>query len=513
MPAERVPMHKIEEILRLRHTAGLSLAQIAAALGLSKGVVAKYVGLAEARGIGWPLPDGLGRAGLADLLLGSEVAPSRRFAAPDFGRIHVELKRKGVTLQLLWAEYVDQHGDRAYRYTQFCEHYRRWCSAQKRSLRQRHLAGDKLFIDYAGQTVPVVDRGTGEIRRAEVFVAVMGASNYTFAEATWTQQLPDWIGSHVRAFAFFGGVPALLVPDNLKSAIRSPDRYEPQPNQTYQELARHYDTAILPARPRRPQDKAKVEAGVLLVERWILARLRHQTFFSLRELNVAIARLLTELNTRLFQRLPGSRQSHFEAIDRPALKALPAAPYEYAEWKVAKVGIDYHVEYQGHFYSVPHRLVGQRLHLRVTARTLECLLNGQRLASHPRAHGHGYTTLPAHMPSAHRAHLEWSPSRFLRWAQSVGPATHTVVDWLLTNRPHPEHGYRRCLGLLSLSRRYGTARLEAACERAVALNTLSYRSVASILKQGLDQLPPDEQPAVQATLPLHDNVRGPEYYH
>jgi transposase len=512
MPAERVPMHKIEEILRLRHAAGLSLAQIAAALGLSKGVVAKYVNLAEARGIGWPLPAGLDPGRLADRLLDTEPAPSR-FAVPDFGRVHVELKRKGTTLQLLWSEYVDQHGDRAYRYTQFCEHYRRWRSEQKRSLRQRHLAGDKLFIDYAGQTVPVVDRGTGEIGRAEVFVAVLGASNYTYAEATWTQQLPDWIGSHVRAFAYFGGVPALLVPDNLKSAVKSPDRYEPQLNDTYQELARHYGTAILPARPRKPQDKAKVEAGVLLVERWILARLRHQTFFGLRALNEAIARLLTALNERLFQRLPGSRRSHFEALDRPALKALPAAPYEYAEWKAVKVGIDYHVEYQGHFYSVPHRLVGQRLHVRVTARTLECLLNGQRLASHPRAHGHGYTTIPEHMPSAHRAHLEWSPSRFLRWAHSMGPATHTVVDWLLTNRPHPEHGYRRCLGLLSLARRYGKPRLEAACARAVALRTLSYRSVASILKQGLDQLPQEEPQEARGTLPLHDNVRGSEYYH
>lgn len=513
MPAERVPMHKIEEVLRLRHDAGLSLAQIAAALGLSKGVVAKYVNLARTRGIGWPLPESLDRTGLADLLLATEAAPARRFVVPDFGQIHVELKRKGVTLQLLWAEYVAQHGEHAYRYSQFCEHYRRWSGEQKRSLRQRHLAGDKLFIDYAGQTVPIVDRFTGEIRRAEVFVAVMGASNYTYAEATWSQQLPDWIGSHVRAFAFFGGVPALLVPDNLRSAIKTPDRYEPQPNDTYQELARHYGTAILPARPGKPQDKAKVEAGVLLVERWILARLRQQTFFGLGELNREIARLLTALNERPFQRLPGSRRSQFDAIDRPALKALPAAAYEYAEWKAAKVGIDYHVEYQGHFYSVPHRFVGQRLHLRATATTVECLLNGQRLASHQRARAHGYTTVPEHMPSAHRAHLEWSPSRFLRWAQSVGPATHAVVDWLLKNRPHPEHGYRRCLGLLSLARRYGKPRLEAACGRAVALKTLSYRSVASILKQGLDQLPPEDPQDSQPTLPRHDNVRGPEYYH
>jgi len=506
-------MHKIEEVLRLRHTAGLSLAQIAAVLGLSKGVVAKYVNLAQTRGIGWPLPEGLDRTRLADLLLATEAAPSRQFVVPDFGQIHVELKRKGVTLQLLWAEYAAQHGEQAYRYSQFCEHYRRWSGEQKRSLRLRHLAGDKLFIDYAGQTVPIVDRFTGEIRRAEVFVAVLGASNYTYAEATWSQQLPDWIGSHVRAFAFFGGVPALLVPDNLKSAIKTPDRYEPQANDTYQELARHYGAAILPARPGKPQDKAKVEAAVLLVERWILARLRQQTFFSLAELNREIARLLTALNERPFQRLPGSRRSQFEAIDRPALKALPTAPYEYAEWKVAKVGIDYHVEYQGHFYSVPHRFVGQRLHLRVTATTVECLLNGHRVASHLRARAHGYTTVSEHMPSAHRAHLEWSPSRFLRWAQAVGPATHTVVDWLLKNRPHPEHGYRRCLGLLSLARRYGKPRLEAACGRAVVLETLSYRSVASILKQGLDQLPPEDPQDSQPTLPRHDNVRGPEYYH
>jgi transposase len=427
--------------------------------------------------------------------------------------MHQALKRKGVTLQLLWAEYVAVHGEHGYRYSQYCHRYRQWRNRQKRSMRQAHLAGEKLFIDYCGPTVSIVDRHTGAIREAQIFVAVLGASSYTYAEATYTQSLPDWIASHQRALLFYGGVPALLIPDNLLSAVTSADRYEPRINATYAEMAAHYGTAVLPARPYKPKDKAKVEVAVQVVERWILARLRHHTFFSLAELNAAIAALLPALNERPFQGRTECRKDLFEAIDRPALKPLPHAPYDYAEWRKARPGIDYHIAVDKRFYSVPHTLVGRTLTVRLTASTVEVLHKGQRVASHPR-HAHGrYSTLTEHMPKAHQAHREWSPGRFLDWAKSIGPCTAQLIEQQLTGRPHPEHGYRACLGLLKLSRGYGKPRLEAACERALAIHSASYRSVASILKQGLDQQPLHNDEATQAELPLHANVRGPGYYH
>ena len=512
MPTKRVPMRQIKDILRLKYEAKLSHEQIARACGLSKGAVGKYLTLAQARGIGWPLPDGLDEVGLEALLLRTPARPAR-WIEPDYPRLHQELKRKGVTLQLLWAEYVEVHGDNAYRYSQFCQRYRDWRQSQKRSMRQLHRAGEKLFVDYAGATVPIVDGTTGEIRQAQIFVAVLGASSYTYAEATWTQALPEWIASHQRAFRFYGGVTQLLVPDNLRSGVTKACRYAPEPNPTYAELARHYHTTILPARPYKPKDKAKVEVGVQVVERWILARLRHHTFFSLAELNQAIQILLVELNERPFQKLPGSRKSAFESLDKPALKPLPPSPYEYAEWKYAKPGIDYHIELDKHYYSVAHRWVGQVLDVRATATLVEVFHQGQRIAVHRRVYRGGFSTLAEHMPSAHRAHREWSPGRFLNWAQAIGPATLAVVKHQLQDLPHPEHGYRRCLGLLNHARRYSKPRLEAACRRALHLHSPSYRSVTSILKQGLDRqpLPPDD--SAQEELPLHANVRGPGYYH
>ena len=506
-------MPKVIDILRLKHEANLSHEKIGCAVGLSKGAVGKYVNLAKAQGITWPLPPDMDEAQLASKLFGGRAKHATGFAKPDFPGIHQELKRKGVTLQLLWAEYAEAHGGSAYRYSQFCFHYQRWRKRQKRSMRQLHRAGEKLFIDYCGPTVPIVDASTGELRQAQVFVAVLGASSYTYAEATWTQELPQWIASHQRAFQFFGGVVELLVPDNLLSGVTKACRYDPQPNATYQELARHYSTAILPARPYKPKDKSKAEVGVQVVERWILARLRHHTFFSLSELNEAIRALLTDLNARPFQKLPGSRQSAFESLDKPALKPLPERPYDYAEWKQAKPGIDYHVEVDKRYYSVPHRWVGHRLDLRASAAVVEVFHKGQRIASHPRSHTKLFSTLPEHMPSSHRQHREWSPGRFLNWAQQIGPATLEVVKRQLQDLPHPEHGYRRCLGLLNHARRYSKARLEAACERALAIHSPSYRSVSSILKQGLDRQPLPEEESAQGELPLHANVRGPDYYH
>ena len=503
-------MRKIRDVLRLRHEAKLSHEKIHLAVGISKGAVAKYLSLSKAQGLTWPLPEELDDAAL-ELRLFPVADDPGQWEEPDFPTIHQELKRKGVTLQLLWSEYATAHGKRAYQYSRYCELYSAWAGRQKRSMRQLHKAGEKLFIDYCGPTVEVIDHTTGEVRQAQIFVAVLGASNYTFAEATWSQGLPDWIGSHQRALRFLGGVPELLVPDNLKSGITKACRYAPEPNETYLELAHHYGTAILPARPRKPKDKAKVEVGVQVVERWILARLRHHTFFSLLELNDAIAELLVDLNERPFQKLPGSRKSSFELLDRPALKPLPASPYDYAEWKQAKPGVDYHVQVDKHFYSVPHSLVKQRLDVRISSALVEVFHKSRRVASHPRHTRGGFTTVPEHMPKSHQKHRQWNPGRFLNWAREIGSCTLEVVKRQLTDRPHPEHGYRACLGLLNLAKRYTTARLESACERALSLGSPSYRSIRSILDKGLDKQP--QQEPSQGELPLHDNVRGPGYYH
>jgi len=507
-------MRQLSEILRLKHELGLSHAQIARALDLSKGVVSKYLSLAAAQAVTWPLPPDTDEAALGRLLM--PTPPSRgRLPDPDFVRIHHELKRKGVTLQLLWGEYAAAQAGDALRYSQFCERFRQWQGMQRRSMRQQHQAGEKLFIDYCGPTLPVIDGMTGEIIHAQIFVAVWGASNYTFAEATRSQKIADWIESHVRALAFFGGVPHLLIPDNLKAAVTTPCRYEPGISRSYADMARHYGTAVLPARPRKPKDKAKVEAGVLLVERWILARLRHHQFFSMAELNAAISKLLVELNTRLMQRQPRSRLDLFNDLDKPAMKPLPAERYEFAEWKFVKPGIDYHIELAGRFYSVPHGLVGHQLEARYTESSVEVFHKHQRVAVHPRHGTAKHSTLDEHMPHSHREHRSWSPSRFLAWGLDIGPATHQVVTGLLENRPHPEHGYRSCLGLLNLSRRYSRLRLEVACSRAIRIGSPNYRSVVSILRSGLDQIENDplRELADPQPLPAHANVRGPGYYH
>jgi len=509
-------MRKIVDVIRLKFETGLSHERIAAATGVSKGAVTKYLQRASAAGIGWPLCSQMDEAQLEALLFPNPAPERSGYADPGFAHIHQELKRKGVTLQLLWEEYGAAHPCQAYGYSQFCFHYQRFAASLKRSMRQTHRAGEKLFIDYSGDTVAIIDAFTGEIRRAEIFVAVLGASQYAYAEATWTQQLPDWIDSHVRCFEFLGGAAALLVPDNLKSAIKLACRYEPEANSTYEELARHYFTAILPARPRKPRDKPLVEGGVLLVQRWILARLRNQQFFSLDALNRAIRSLLGDLNNRPFKKLEGCRRSAFEAIDRPALKALPTTRYEFAEWKKVGVGIDYHVEFEGHFYSVPHTLVKQKLQLRASATCVECFFKGKRVASHARSFIRGkYTTVAEHMPESHRKHMEWTPGRLLNWGLAIGSATRDVVKWQLENRPHPEQGYRACLGLLNLAKHYGEARLEAACKRALAIGAPTRKSIKSILEAKLDQHPdlfPAPDNPLSTVAPHHANVRGADYF-
>ena len=505
-------MRQIRQALRLHLEAGLSYAQVARAVGTAKGTIGKFMLLARAAGVDWAVAQTLTDEELEARLYRPAVPRASRQLEPDYAWIHQELKRPCVSLQLLWEEY--QRGcELAYKYTSFCIKYRAWAAALKRSMRQTHVAGERLFVDYAGQTVPVINAATGEIRRAQIFVAVLGASNYTYACATATQTSADWVGSIIDALECIGGVPRLIVPDQTRALIARPDRYEPAVNRLVEELCDHYDVAVLPARPAHPRDKPKVEVAVQVVERWILARLRNLRFFSLAELNAAIAELLVDLNQRAFKKLPGCRASAFDALDRTALRPLPATRMPVARFKRARVNVDYHVELDGHYYSVPHRLVRTDVELRVTATTVEILAGNQRVAVHPYSSQRGaHTTTAEHMPASHRAHREWTPQRLIAWGERIGAATASVVRWQMEHRPHPEQGYRACLGLQRLARQFGEQRLEAACARAMSIRSPTYRSVNSILAAGLDR---QQAPAAAAaaTLPLHDNVRGPDYYH
>ena len=513
MPTPRVLMSKIRRTLQLLADAGLSTRQVAAALNISKTTVGEIAMYARDAGVDWPLASTLSDDELQARLYPPPRPRSTHRREPDYPALHQELKRAGVTLQLLWEEYRADADGLAYRYSAFCEKYRAWAKTLKRSMRQTHPGGERLFVDYAGQTVPVVDASTGEIRRAQVFVAVLGASNYTYACATWQQTATDWVGSIIATLAFIGGVPRLLVPDQPRALIANPDAYEPVTARLMQELGEHYGVAVLPARPGRPQDKAKVEVGVQVVERWILARLRNRRFFTLAQLNGAIASLLADLNQRAFKKLPGCRRSAFEALDAPALKPLPSVAMVLAQFKPARVNIDYHVAFEGHYYSVPHQHVGQAVELRITATTLEVLLRRQRIAAHARsARVGGFTTVAEHMPASHRAHLQWTPAKLIAWGERVGAATAAVVRWQMEHRPHPEQGYRSCLGLMRLARQYGDERLEAACARAQSIRAPNYRSVKSILECGLDRQEAALLGGVASPMPSHDNVRGPGYY-
>jgi len=513
MAAERLSMRKIKEVLRL-HAAGVSARAISESLRISHSTVNDYVRRIKAAQLSWPLPACWADADLEAQLWGASTAAPRSRPLPDWQGIHEELQRKqrtGVTLQLLWLEYKQAHPE-GLQYSQFCQRYADWRGRLDRVMRQQHRAGEKAFVDFAGQTVPVIDRSSGAVHEAEVFVGVLGASNYTYAEGCESQQLSVWIGCHVHMYDYFGGVPTYTIPDNTRTAVRHACFYDPDINPTYQDMAAHYNTAIVPARVRKPRDKSKVEVGVQVVERWILARLRHQTFFTMSALNDQIARLLEQLNERPFQKLDGCRRSRFERIDRPALQPLPAQPYEMALWQRARVNIDYHVEVCGHYYSVPHRLVRERVDVCIRRHTVEILHGGRRVAAHVRQlQRGGFSTDPAHRPPAHAQYVAWPPSRLITWAQQNGPQTGAMARQIIDSKTHPEQGYRACLGLMRLAGRYSPARLEAACARALHMGACAYRSVQSILDNGLDQVPLHEPTPID--LPQqHDHLRGQDYY-
>lgn len=502
-------MRKIREALRLKHEAGLSQRAIARALGVSNSTVSGAFSRLELAGLSWPLPPGISDAELEERLYrdrGQAVVDPR---APDWAAVHAELARKHVTLRLLWREYRTTHPD-GYGYSWFAERYRAWVSRIDLVMRQAHKAGEKLFVDWAGDSLPYLDEN-GEIKDAALFLAVLGASNYTFARAFADQRTESFLAAHVAAFEYFGGVPELIVPDNLRTGVARPDRYEAEIAAPYQELAAHYGTAVLPARVGKPRDKAKVEVGVQIAEREIVAALRHRTFFSLAQANEAIAVQLAALNERPFAKLPGSRASVFAEREAPLLRPLPAEPYQQRTRKLARVHIDYHVELDGHYYSVPYHLVRERVELRFDERTLEVYHQGVRVAVHVRSSAKGRaTTETTHMPEKHRAAASWTPQRIEAWAAKIGPATAALCAAIMADRPHPELGFRSCLGILRLAERYGAERLEAACGRALTIGARSYRSLRSILEHGLDGAP--DAGAIAPSALAHANVRGATYY-
>jgi transposase len=514
MANRRLPVRKIKEVLRLKYDCNLSDRQIARSCQVSRSTIADYIMKAKAAGLSWPEA-----SELTDTQLEERLFPVKRIPAffkrpePDYEHIYNELRtyrKLNLTLIQLWLEYKEAHPD-GYQYSQFCELYRRWRSKLDYVMRQEHRAGEKVFIDYC-DGLSILDISTGELVPTQLFVAVWGASSYTYGEASLSQTLPDWIGAHRRAMEYYVCVPRVLVPDNLKSGVNRACRYEPEMNPTYADMAEHYGCAVVPARPRKPRDKAKVEVGVQVAQRWILAVLRHRTFYSLAELNAAIRECLERLNNRPMKKLGKSRRELFETIDRPNALPLPARPYEYAEWYKAKVNLDYHIEVDRHYYSVPFRLLREKVDVRLTAGTVEVFRKGERVAAHARSYIRGqYTTLKEHMPPEHRAYAEWSPSRFIKWAAKTGDATAQVVEKILATRSYPEQGYRACLGIIRLGRHYEPERVEAAAERALKYNACSYRSMKAILSTGLDRR--DESPETgQMSLPIHQNIRGKEYY-
>lgn len=514
MATPRLTMRNIREILRQKWSLNRSHREVAASLDISIGGVSKIVGKANEAALTWDTVSTLSDEDLERLVYGTQKAPSATKALPDCPYLHAERKRPGVTLALLHVEYIEKHPD-GYGYTQFCELYRAWLGRRGLTMKLEHRAGDKAFVDYSGVKLHIVDRSTGEVTPVEFFVGVLGASNFTFAEATMTQRSPDFIGSHVRMLECFGGVPAALVPDQLKSGVSRSCWYDPKIQRTYEAMAEHYNTTVMPARPGKPRDKAKVEGGVLIAQRWILARVRNEVFYSLSELNCRIDVLQEDLNSRPMKKYGGvSRRQLFDRTERAEMRPLPTERFEFCEWRQPRVNIDYHVEVDHHYYSVPHTLVGEIVDARFTASTVELLHRAKRVTSHVRSFVPGkHTTKPEHMPKSHQKQVEWTPSRIIAWATETGPRTAELAEVILKERRHPEQGYRSCLGILRLGKTYGTDRLEAACARALVARARTYGHVESILKAGLDRVPLPAVPDAPGKPPeSHENIRGPRYY-
>jgi transposase len=508
MPNRRLSVRSIREILRLGFACDLSGRQIAQSLNLSRSAVWECLRRAKAASLSWPLPDSMDDAALIKLLYEQPVPISRPHLDCEY--IYRELKRKGVTLSLLWEEYKREHPD-GYQYTQFCEIYRAWQKQISLSMRQEHRAGHKVFSDFSGGTLDIVDPETGEVRRCKLFVSTLGASNFTYAEPFYSESAESWCVGQSNAFLYFNGCPAICVPDNPKAVVTQACPYEPDINADFLLLAEHYNVAILPARVRRPKDKAKVEAAVLLATRWILARLRKRTFFSLAEAKIAVRQLVDDLNDRPFRKIKGTRRTLFESIEKPALHSLPIGKYEYTRVLKASVDNSYHIDIDGHAYSVPHQLAGKIIEARVSAQGVEIFFNRRRIASHPLDEKPKHT-LPEHMPKNHRAYSDWSPERMKNWADKVGTVTAAFVEQILLRSEPIEKGYRSCFGIMRLAKLHGNERMEGACRRASAIGSYSYKTVKLILQNKMECRPLAEPVTSQQLTLLHSNVRGAQYY-
>jgi transposase len=512
MPNESLTMRMIREILRLHHSCGLSKSKISQALGCARTSVRWYIKRAQAAGLAWPLPQELDDDELLEKHLYPQPSSNKLRPHPDCSYMHQELQKKGVTLALLWEEYRQDHPD-GYQLSQFREIYRQWSKTVDLVMRLDHKAGEKAFSDFAGTTLPIVDENTGLVTPAHLFVCALGASNYTYARLFWREDCEAWCTGQALALEFFNGSVEILVPDNPKPVVTKASPYEPDINPSFAQMASHFGVAVIPARVRRPKDKAIVEAAVGLATRWILAVLRNRTFHSLGEANQAVEELLVRLNDKSFKKMPGSRRSRYEEVDKPALKPLPKERYEYTHIKFASVHIaDYHVEYDRCWYSVPHAYRGRKVEVRATYTTVEIFLKGKRIASHARHFvAASRSTVNEHRPKEHRQYGDWPPERILRWAAKIGPATKAVTEKLMDRQQHPELGFRACFGILRLAKVSGNERLEAACQRAIAINAYSFKSIKSILDSGMDKRPMLEKPR-QLNIVSHENLRGPSAF-
>jgi transposase len=509
MPQERLTVNKIKEILRLKYEAQLSNRAIAGACKVSNSTVGEYLKRAETAGVSWPLGE-IGEEELYQKLFPEKaVVSERKYPVPDWKEVQKEKKQKGVTLQLLWQEYKEKYPE-GYQYSRFCEYFQRWKDSQVEPRRHiEHTGGEQMQVDYAGLKIPVTDPETGEISQASVFVAILPASNYIYAEAQSSENQCNWNNGHVRALEYFGGVPKIVVPDNLKTGITKPNYYEPGVNLAYQELAEYYQFAVLPARIKKPRDKGSGENGVQNVERWVIAPLRNRKFFSVHEVNQAFIEKLDRLNNKVMQAVGRTRRQEFEEIDQLNLRPLPEKPYEYTERKTATVNIDYHIEFNEHLYSVPHALIHQKVDIHATEKMVEIRHHGKSVAIHPRNFRQGrFSTLREHMPANHQFMEDINPDRLIEWGSKIGPQTATLVKATLRSRPFPEQAYRSCLGILSLAKKYDYALLEQACQSVFEAKEFSYKAVAEELIYLQKQV---AAPVIE-TLPTHENIRGADYY-
>ncbi len=507
----RLSMRKISEILRQRYVFNHSYRQIANSLNISTSTISDYIGRAKAAGLTWPLPDGMTEEVLFSKLFLPTTTDNKKRVQADWEQINKECHKKGMTLHLLWREYREQHPE-GLGYSQFCFHYQQYKKTLNPVMRQCHKAGEKTFVDYAGMTMEWIEPSTGEIHTAQVFVGCLGASQRIFAEATASQKLPDWIASHIHMFEFFGGVTEMVIPDNLRSGVMKAHRYDPDINPNYQHLCEHYGTAVVPARIYTPKDKAKVENAVGIVERQLMAPLRHRTFTSLTEINVALKEGLKKLNSQPFQKMKTSRDELYQTVDKPALKPLPSSRYQYAQWEKVTVGMDYHVNFEGHFYSVPHQYLRQKIEIRATSKIVECFLKQQRIASHVRSHErYHHTTLTEHMPKAHQVHAEYSLNFIIENAKKIGMNTITFVEHMLASRAFPQQAYRACYGLLRLEARFSATRLDKACAKGFLIGATRYQQIETMLKNQLEEVPLPENKPIENL--IHHNIRGAEYYH